>query len=270
MTDTIYQRPDDYDLEHADDERDIAFYRELIRRLAPRRLVELACGSGRITLPLAELGADEPMQIIGVDSSEEMLAHAREKCRGQASAARSRLSFTCGDIRSWIADEPADVILLACSSITHLLTLDDQLAVWGRAFTNLRPGGRFVVDVTMPDLRAYADSLQTRPRALVEVDVDATDEDTGRRLVRFRTTRFDAYEQRASIRFFYDHVDPPTNESRDRYVSDLESHVYFPRELQLLYRHCGFAVEHVWADFTFRAAHSRAREIVMCGQRPKS
>jgi SAM-dependent methyltransferase len=196
-----------------------------------------------------------------------MLERARSKGRERGDVA-TRVRFCRGDMRTWAADEPADVVLLACSSITHLLSLDDQLAVWRRAFDNLRPGGRFVVDVTMPDLKAYAEALQARPRALVEVDVDATDEASGRRLVRFRTTTFDAYEQRASIRFFYDRVDQSTNQSRDRYVSDFESHVYFPRELQLLYLHCGFSIEHVWGDFTFRPARSRSREIVICGQRP--
>ena len=49
MTDTIYRRPEDYDLEHEGDERDIEFYRELVVRLRPRRMLELACGSGRLT-----------------------------------------------------------------------------------------------------------------------------------------------------------------------------------------------------------------------------
>jgi hypothetical protein len=42
MTDPIYRRPEDYDLEHEGDERDIEFYRELVVRLRPRRMLELA------------------------------------------------------------------------------------------------------------------------------------------------------------------------------------------------------------------------------------
>ena len=46
----IYERPWDYDLEHEGDEEDIRFYLELTRRLRPRRILEFASGSGRVTI----------------------------------------------------------------------------------------------------------------------------------------------------------------------------------------------------------------------------
>ena len=45
----IYERPQDYDLEHEGDDEDIRFYTELVTRLRPRRVLELASGSGRVT-----------------------------------------------------------------------------------------------------------------------------------------------------------------------------------------------------------------------------
>ncbi len=47
--DAIYQRPDDYDLEHTGDDQDVRFYCRLASRLAPSRVLELGCGSGRVT-----------------------------------------------------------------------------------------------------------------------------------------------------------------------------------------------------------------------------
>ena len=52
----IYQRPSDYDLEHEGDEEDVAFYLSLVERWRPRRVIELASGSGRIAIPLAISG----------------------------------------------------------------------------------------------------------------------------------------------------------------------------------------------------------------------
>ena len=49
----IYQRPHEYDLEHGADDDDVEFYRRLIGRWQPRRVIELASGSGRVTIPLA-------------------------------------------------------------------------------------------------------------------------------------------------------------------------------------------------------------------------
>lgn len=54
MPDTIYARPGQYDLEHEGDDVDVRFYIGLLDRYSPRRVLELVCGSGRVTLPLAD------------------------------------------------------------------------------------------------------------------------------------------------------------------------------------------------------------------------
>jgi len=56
----IYERPRDYDLEHQGDDEDVEFYKRLIGRWHPRRVMELASGSGRVTIPLARLAAGVP------------------------------------------------------------------------------------------------------------------------------------------------------------------------------------------------------------------
>jgi hypothetical protein len=56
-SDPIYRRPWDYDLEHGSDDLDVSFHVELARRLEPRHVLELGADTGRVTVPLAELGA---------------------------------------------------------------------------------------------------------------------------------------------------------------------------------------------------------------------
>src|SRR5262249_12610471 len=82
MDDVIYDRPRDYDLEHEHDDEDVAFHVELARRLAPRRVLELGAGSGRVTIPLAELGARAGFTVTALDVSETMLAEAEPKLAG--------------------------------------------------------------------------------------------------------------------------------------------------------------------------------------------
>lgn len=110
--------------------------------------------------------------IVGLELAAPMLEEAERKQRELPEAQRQRLAFVRGDLRDWAANEPFDLILTPCSSLTHLLTLDDQIAAWRRAHDNLTPGGRFVVDLVMPNLPAYADSMQTPPRTPVEIDID--------------------------------------------------------------------------------------------------
>ena len=75
----IYERPWDYDLEHEGDEEDIRFYLELVRRLKPRRVLEFASGSGRVTIPLARQAAAQGYDIVGVEIADPMLSEAERK-----------------------------------------------------------------------------------------------------------------------------------------------------------------------------------------------
>src|SRR5262249_11123065 len=189
--------------EHEDDDEDVTFYLELTKRLCPRRVLELGAGSGRVTTPLAELGAQAGFTVTALDASREMLAEAERTLAAPTPRGRARVELMTGARRPWEASEPFDLVLVPCASVSHLLTLDDQLAAWSRAHANLVPGGRFVVDVAMPNLAVLAESTRQPPRALVEIDGDTAD-DRGRRLVRYRTTDYAPLEQRASIRFLYD------------------------------------------------------------------
>lgn len=266
MHDAIYQRPADYDLEHEGDDRDVRFYQRLAARLGASRVLELACGSGRVSLPLAAALPGDQAQLVGVELSDDMLADARRKRDAGDEATRARVTLVQGDMRTWRSTDRFQLVLVACSSITHLQSIDDQLALWRTAHEHLEPGGIFALDVTLPDLAAYAESLRTPPRAVTEVDLDQTDPDSGDRLIRQRTTRFDVLEQRADIQFLYDRF--AGERHVERYVSDFAAHVYFPRELQLLFRLSGFVLEAVWADYAFRPPQLGTREIVMAGRKP--
>jgi SAM-dependent methyltransferase len=259
----IYQRPHDYDLEHEGDDEDVAFYLGLLDRWQPRRVMELAAGSGRVTIPLARAAAATGTEVVGLEGEGPMLKEAIRKHAELDDGARRCLTFIAGDMRAWRAEQPFDLVVAPCSSLSHLLTLDDQVAAWRCAWEGLIEGGRFVVDLTMPDLAAFADSLQTPPRTFVEIDIDARDPCSGTRLLRYKTTRYLAHEQRAEIRFLYDKF--PDSRSVDRYVSDFDCHVYYPREVELLFRLTGFRVEAWFGDYSTRRLRTSSRQLIGVG-----
>jgi SAM-dependent methyltransferase len=168
------------------DEGDIGFYLSLSRTLAPRKVLELGCGTGRITLPLAQIGFD----VVGLDNQPEMLHKAEERRLQSSSEIRKRLVFIEGDMRTWPAYSDFDLILIPCSSISHVLNLEDQLALWKTCHDNLRPGGRFLVEINMPNMASFADSFGVPPRTPVEIDIDNLNESNGTRLIRRKTTRY--------------------------------------------------------------------------------
>lgn len=259
----IYERPRDYDLEHEGDDEDVEFYLTLLTRWQPGRVMELAAGSGRVSLPLARAAAPRGIHIVGLEREGPMLDEALRKRAALDEPARGCLTFITGDMRAWKAEQPFDLVIAPCSSLSHLLALDDQIAAWRCAWDGLAEGGRFVVDLTMPDLATYADSMQTPPRAFVEIDIDTRDPETGTRLLRYKTTQYLPHEQRAAIRFVYDKF--PASREVDRYVSDFDCHVYHPREVELLFRLTGFSIEAWFGDYAMRRLRPSSRQLIGVG-----
>jgi SAM-dependent methyltransferase len=171
----IYERPEDYELEHEGDDEDVGFYVGLLHDWQPCRVMELASGSGRVTLPLARAAAVVGSHVVGLEREGPMLDEAVRRLETLSPQERTCVCFQPGDMRDWRTPEPFDLVIAPCASLSHLLTLDDQIAAWRCAYENLTDGGRFVVDLAMPNLVAYADSMLTPPRAVVEIDVDARD-----------------------------------------------------------------------------------------------
>ncbi|MGH9159089.1 MAG: class I SAM-dependent methyltransferase, partial [Vicinamibacteraceae bacterium] len=122
----IYARPDVYDMEYEGaGNHDAHFFARLLARVRPRRVLELACGSGRVTVTLA---AALPMaEIVGVDSSIDMLDKAATARDAADPLVRERVSLVEGDMRDWPGTGvPFDAVVIACCSVSHLLTLDDR------------------------------------------------------------------------------------------------------------------------------------------------
>src|SRR5258705_7144513 len=99
MDELIYQRPADYELEHEGNDDDIEFFVALARRLKPKRVLELACGSGRVTRPLANLAAQDGFDMVGLDNAPEMLSEARRRYQEAPQEVRERLMLLEGDMR---------------------------------------------------------------------------------------------------------------------------------------------------------------------------
>ena len=246
----VYARPDVYDMEYEGaSNHDARFFARLLARVRARRVLELACGSGRVTFTLA--AALPTAEIVGVDSSIDMLGQAAARAAAEPFV-RERVSLVEGDMRDWPGTAGAfDAVVIACCSVSHLLTLDDRRRTWANAFRLLRPGGVLILDVRMPDLATLAEAQRVRPRAFVDLDIDATRRTVGEeaRLLRCTATTYEPHLQRADVRLLYDRFDQQA--LAERLVTDFASHVYFPAELELLFLSAGFEIAQQYGDYGF-------------------
>src|SRR5215472_5219609 len=126
---------DHYEEWSADMTADIAFYVELARD-ADGPLVELAVGTGRVAIPVAQATG---RRVVGIDSSPAMLAEARER----AVEHRVELDLREGDIRALELEEPAALIYCPGRSLLHLPTWADRRRCFERVAASLQPSGRF-------------------------------------------------------------------------------------------------------------------------------
>ena len=115
--------------------------------------LELGIGTGRIGLPLAERG----VQVHGIDLSTAMVAELRRKPGG------GEIPVTIGDFATTKIDGTFSLAYLVFNTILNLTTQDEQVACFCNVADHLAPGGRFVIEVGVPDLQRLPPGETYRP-----------------------------------------------------------------------------------------------------------
>ncbi len=269
----VYRRPDDYELETLGHEiGDLAFWQELLQRERPHRALEIGCGCGRLTLPLARQGAAQGFSVTGLEMEPAMLTRAQEHASAESAATQKALRLGLGDVRALdsalhrlgAADGAEvhvfDVILMPYGVAHHLTSPDDQLSAWRGARRWLRTGGLLAVDVMAPNLgRLLAgQEAQTSRRDDLEVSRE------GRTLRRTLATRYYAALQQETLAYEY-HLSERDGTRRD-YRSDFASYIYFPRELALLFRATGFTLEQMLGSYSGAPYGVHSRQLIVLGR----
>jgi len=107
------------------------------------RALELGIGTGRIALPLAQRG----VPVTGIDMSAAMVARLRAKPGGE------EVEAIIGDFATTTVDGSFSVAYLVFNTINNLTTQSEQVACFRNVAAHLEPGGCFVIEVGIPELR---------------------------------------------------------------------------------------------------------------------
>ena len=190
----------------------------LARRAGGGPALEFAIGTGRVALGLRARG----VPVAGIDRSEPMVAELRKKPGG------GDIPVSLGDMASTTAPGEFGLVYLVFNAITCLLTQDQQVECFGNAARHLRPGGRFVVEVLVPELQRLPPGETARPFDVGEhhLGFDTFD------LVRQRLVSHHYWIQDGAARTFH---------SPHRFV--------WPSELDLMGRLAGLDLRERWGDW---------------------
>jgi SAM-dependent methyltransferase len=179
-----------------------------------RPALELAVGTGRVAIPLAERG----VHVHGIELSEAMVAQLRAKPGGD------RVDVTVGDMTEARVEGRFWLVFLVFNTIGNVTTQDDQVAVFENAAAHLAPGGRFVVEVGVPHV---GDRFAV---------FDHTDEHVG----------VDEHDPTTQLAWshHYSSTDGVTYHRRS-----IPFRKVWPAELDLMARMAGMRLESRWADW---------------------
>lgn len=126
-----------YDGEHAGDDSDITWALTLA---TGGDVVDLGCGTGRLTLPLARAGC----RVLSLDRSAPMLVRLRQKLAAEPAAVRARVTVLQGDLTGWeppVGQRPSKLALLGFNTFGALLNANEQLRCLAAARAHLADGG---------------------------------------------------------------------------------------------------------------------------------
>ncbi len=221
------------------DRKDIDFFVEMARDLGGD-VLELAAGTGRITIPTARLG----LRVTGLDVSSYMLAAFREALSRESDEVRERVRIIEADMRRFELGTEYRLITIPFYSFQHLTETSDQLDCLRSCHRHFSPERRLVVNLTNPSLpRILSDKSFEEVQSEPEFSLP-----DGRKVVRkIRDTKKDLVEQVFTSEFIY-YVSHP-NGHQERLVHELQMRFAFKNEMEHLLARAGFEIEAIYEDF---------------------
>jgi SAM-dependent methyltransferase len=158
VDDSLYDDPFYYRLLFDGRSHDLPFYQQLAKR-CDGPILELGVGTGRVAFALARAGHE----VVGVDSSESMLAVLRDRVCDESREVGERLTSICGDACAIDVGRQFPLVLFPFNGMAHLHYEEERQLLLANVARHLQPSGRFAFDVTVPDPALLEGATSTVP-----------------------------------------------------------------------------------------------------------
>jgi SAM-dependent methyltransferase len=203
-------------------------------------VLEVGCGTGRVLIPTARAG----VEMTGLDLSPDMLAICRERLKTEPKDVRARVRLVEGDMRHFELKKSFKLVTLPFRPFQHLTTVEDQLDCLECIHRHLEPGGKVILDLFNPSLKALANQ-PTGEELAEEPEFQMPD---GRCVIRrHKVAERDLFNQiiHSELVYYITHPDGRL----ERLVQAFPMRYFFKFEVEHLLGRAGFEVEQVYADY---------------------
>jgi SAM-dependent methyltransferase len=246
-----------YDVDMLEDPDDLDLYLALAARTGGP-VLELASGSGRLALPLAEAGYD----VTAVDLDTAMLDRLRARAKHAGPAAADRIKVVEADLVSLppLLGGPFRLAILALNSIMLLESREAQCAAFETMAKHLAAGGLAVVDVWLPageDLARYDGRLS--------LEYCRTDPDTGLVVTKTASAQYQAGAGKIELTAIYDESTP--GGSPRRWIRQDQLRLVDAEELRRMAQSAGFAIEVVAGDYDLEPISAHDERAILVARR---
>jgi len=220
-------------------------------------ILELACGTGRVALPLAQAG----FAVTGLDISPNMLAIAMRKLAEEPGEVRARVRLVEGDMSGFSLGERFGLILIPFRSFQVLLQRAQQRRCLECCVAHLRAGGRLAINVFNPRL-----SRISQPGGVDEATVDYVGPESSR-VRQGGHTDYDLANQRLVWRARYECISPKGEVTVRQHLLDLR--YLFRFEMEWMLEACGFEVEALYGNFDRSEFTAESLEMIFVARRAR-
>ncbi|MCC8145427.1 MAG: class I SAM-dependent methyltransferase [Bacteroidales bacterium] len=208
---------------------DLPFYKKWLPENKDAKILELCCGTGRLTLPIAKDGYN----ICGVDYTSSMLEQGKIK----ASEAGLEINFIKADIRTLNLQEKFDFIFIPFNSIHHLYKNEDLFKAFNVVKNHLKDGGLFLLDCFNPNIQYIVEGEKEQKT------IAAYTTDDGRDVLIKQTMRYENKTQINRIEWHY------FINGEFHSIQNLDMRMFFPQELDSYLEQAGFNVIQKFGSF---------------------
>ena len=210
-------------------------------------ILALACGTGRVCLPLTKAG----FEVSGLDASGPMLSYAKAK----ADQNEVGLDLYHGDCREFDLAKKFKTIVLPYNSINHLVEIESVAACLMAVGRHLDEDGRFIIDTFQPSLEFLGKDTSAPLHVVTYLDPDEKV-----KVVMTETSAYDHASQVNKVTWHYE-----IGGKEDALIHRMDMRIFFPQELDVLVRFCGFEIERKFGNYDESAFDSESpKQIMVC------